>query len=972
MKLRWLRGCTSVDLSDNNIDDTCTQPLKNLLALRQLHCLNLRGNDLGPSAAKALLESLPRCKGLQVLRLEANALFSRAAGAGAHLAAALRAAVKAGGCRHLWRLSVTLDDFDSSFFVNAPRNAEKAGRLAVATGHATTRGSAGTTPSRQTPAHPMNALAFSRAFHPRAPGGGAGAVLNGDGTGKAPSGRGLEPNNKVATGAGRGAITSLGLPFARLHPRTIEGLATYAVSSLTHLDLSYCQIGVAGAVALARTLDGGGGNDSKDGALRGRGSRSLRSLKLPHNFVGDSGACALGRALSNNRCLTYLSLASNGIGCVGGRALATALGSRGKVVGGDGDGGGDGGGGGGGGGGGDGGGGSGGSGLARLDVGDNPLGEKAVQLLVDAASAKGGDGDGSGAATEVQVLGLDLVAGATVATRAAAPAVDSAGEGFGLDSDGVVLPATSTALLAVHEGVPVKPEDASDDDGLVEVYHVLLDSRFEPPPGQPGGSAGARGGCSTLDIQWSFSAEPSYLEVCEWRVSRLRHGESEFKVKEGIGTEGLAGWQANSDDTEVRDGYSRVRLQCNGWNKGDVLKIFVRPGAGGRTSCCDLVIGLAGKGPPSAASPSYGLLWADPAIVDVGVESASSWREEDCPRSPSVAERARVALLMSSNNEIHRRSPLTADGGNPDGGGDGRAHTMHRLRQVHVAHGGRIRTSWHTVLAAAPTRPSGRAATGYGSNGSGGTSGMAGDGHRSVCGYSWALVRTRGVMGDESCHLACRVVEQGSASDCSAGSRCTGDQRGAIGPSEEEEYDNRDGVDLSIKGASSKMSSSPWRWHRFDVDTTGWLPGDLLSLWIRLDELWPSPPSPLAAAGGDRVGWTSAAEATSGRGGQSRRGIPGRYHPLVRCFELRAVDDARAEEIARGCYAPLSRGRHQRPPAGRNATRLDGMARLEGECFYGPACSAAAFGYGTSVAAVQLDFAAVSPMNLAAAGGSWA
>lgn len=58
-----------MDLSDNNIDDACTQPLKSLLALRQLRRLNLRGNGLGPSAAKALLESLPRCKGLQVCRL---------------------------------------------------------------------------------------------------------------------------------------------------------------------------------------------------------------------------------------------------------------------------------------------------------------------------------------------------------------------------------------------------------------------------------------------------------------------------------------------------------------------------------------------------------------------------------------------------------------------------------------------------------------------------------------------------------------------------------------------------------------------------------------------------------------------------------------------------------------------------------------------------------------------------------------
>lgn len=67
MKLRWLRGFTSVNLSDNNIDDACVQPLKNLLALRQMRRLDLRGNNLGPAAGKALLETLPRCRNLQVL-----------------------------------------------------------------------------------------------------------------------------------------------------------------------------------------------------------------------------------------------------------------------------------------------------------------------------------------------------------------------------------------------------------------------------------------------------------------------------------------------------------------------------------------------------------------------------------------------------------------------------------------------------------------------------------------------------------------------------------------------------------------------------------------------------------------------------------------------------------------------------------------------------------------------------------------
>lgn len=65
-KLRWLRGFTSVDLSANNIDDACGQSLRNLMALKQLRRLDLTGNSLGASAGAAVIESLARCRGLQV------------------------------------------------------------------------------------------------------------------------------------------------------------------------------------------------------------------------------------------------------------------------------------------------------------------------------------------------------------------------------------------------------------------------------------------------------------------------------------------------------------------------------------------------------------------------------------------------------------------------------------------------------------------------------------------------------------------------------------------------------------------------------------------------------------------------------------------------------------------------------------------------------------------------------------------
>lgn len=396
-------------------------------------------------------------------------------GAGALLATSLRAAVRAGGCRHLWSLSVTLDDFDCSFFTNAPRKTKQTVASAT-TGPGRSSGKAAVppAPSRQAPAHPMNALAFARSFHPRAPGGGAGALLDEHGRGRTASGGGgvRDTQSKAYTGSSRGSITSLGLPYARLHHRTVEELATHAVSSLTHLDLSHCHIGAAGAVSLARALDGSGGStaegvesavgsskgvgNNRGNGNRGRGSHSLRSLNLPHNSVGDSGARAFGRALVNNRCLTFLSLASNGIGSIGGRALAVALDARG---GGDDDGG---------------------CALTRLDVGDNPLGENAARFLVAASTPAPsgidrGDGRVCGAAG-VQILGLDRVAGAAVATREAArrivaPATATAQ--VRLRKDGVVLAAAPT-LMVVEEEISVHSEDATGDDELVQVNSICM------------------------------------------------------------------------------------------------------------------------------------------------------------------------------------------------------------------------------------------------------------------------------------------------------------------------------------------------------------------------------------------------------------------------------------------------------------------------------------------------------------------
>lgn len=429
----------------------------------------------------------------QVLRLEANMLLAATPGMGAHLATGLRAALKAGGCKHLWSLSVTLNDFDNTFLDargageggrDHHRAKEKTGaerdretdRKTKKDGGDRLLGLKASPPPRRVPAHPMNALALAHAFHPHAAGGGVGTLS--DGSGHAVNRGGHRVRGGGGGGRTNGAhgcgIVSLGLPYAKLHPRTVAEIVTHAVSSLTHLDLSHCYIGPGGAAALALALGGGNSDDTIEGGRgrAGRGSHSLCSLKLQHNAIGDSGARAFGCALQTNRCLTSLSLASNSIGSAGGRALALALEGEGIV-------------------------------LARLDVGDNPLGEKSARFLVDTAAAcvapsaspaavakassaalDGGKRSIGSCAWGVQILGLDRVAGATVTTRGAARRTTTAttagnrrGKGeeslcslsAAREDDGAYVQAGQLGLITVDKEVYVRPEDCTGADGFVQV-----------------------------------------------------------------------------------------------------------------------------------------------------------------------------------------------------------------------------------------------------------------------------------------------------------------------------------------------------------------------------------------------------------------------------------------------------------------------------------------------------------------------
>lgn len=365
-------------------------------------------------------------------------------GIGARLASGLRAAINVGGCRHLWSLSVTLDDYESDCSRTGSSRQQGAARAETAR---RVKGEKATKDLHSSPVHPMNSFALAHAFHRRAGGGELGATLEGADN----SGGGQRGN----VGRPRGAIRSLGLPFAKLHARTVVEIAAHALPSLTQLDLSFCYIGAAGAAALALALhdpekDAVG---RREGGYRGRGSDSLRSLQLRHNTVGDSGAKALGRALARNRCLTYLSLASNCIGPSGGKALASGLGSEGTR-------------------------------LARLDVSDNPLDEASVRLLVGATGGAGevkffAGAESGGTLSDVdvtstprrslQIIGLDRVTGTSVKTREDAHrAATETSANLRDDEESIVV-------AGLEEEVSVRLEDSiGKRDGFVEVGKYIF------------------------------------------------------------------------------------------------------------------------------------------------------------------------------------------------------------------------------------------------------------------------------------------------------------------------------------------------------------------------------------------------------------------------------------------------------------------------------------------------------------------
>lgn len=303
---------------------------------------------------------------------------------------------------------------------------------------------------------------------------------------------------------------------------------------------------------------------------------------------------------------------------------------------------------------------------------------------------------------------------------------------------------------------------------------------------------------------------------------------------------------------------------------------------------------------------------------------------------------------------------------------DGDTRGVFRLRQVHVAFGGRLSASWDAAWVDHDSIRGRNSSYDFGERrasnsggrrrGSGDRDGVLGQilQRRRPCAYSWAIVRTRcgegGGDGGEvtsstgAPHSRPRIVSAGVVQ----------------GP------DGTGGEGNSNICRMVKMDVlSPWKWHRIEAETDGWLPGDLMSLWAKVDDRIIT--GSTIVNNGDNTGdnngncagnKTRAVRHNEGyhtlrdsSGDDSGTAAEGGFFgqpslpPRVRGFVLRGVDDVRSVEIA---------GRVRSPHVYR---RDDGRGSSHGSAFSSSSSSADC--------CRRLDFAAVCPMNMAAAGGSW-
>lgn len=295
---------------------------------------------------------------------------------------------------------------------------------------------------------------------------------------------------------------------------------------------------------------------------------------------------------------------------------------------------------------------------------------------------------------------------------------------------------------------------------------------------------------------------------------------------------------------------------------------------------------------------------------------------------------------------------------------------IHPCRRLDIGHAGRLRVSWSSRLTVAGSQDPQATPEPTRGNQGGAPESLRGatvaPGASCPLGYSWAIVRTRGGgcgggRGRQSpaplFPSPARILQRGVVLPPRGG----GDKAGENASLSDDTHGAAETAAGSVGPAGcraadppalspvpwSTRASNPLKPQAFECETTGWLPGDVLTLWISvyLDHRAPSTEPSLI---GEPQGGGSYPGAAEGRPGQLT--ARDSFRPSVRAFELRAVDDADSDELLRRLFRP-------RPSAALAERTLGKGARASTA--------------GAVPEPVPLGLATPFPMNIAAAGGSW-
>ncbi|KAF4045046.1 Leucine Rich repeat [Phytophthora infestans] len=250
----------SVNLSDNQLDDSGSKEIRDIMCCPGLQTLDLSRNLLGRLTARTLCERLRHQVKLLSLDLDGNLFFSDGGAAACEIA-------------RLFAKAVAVNEFLLHFSLSVPDQRERS----VPLGDQWTK-----TATRREPAQ-----VHSRDLRDKHTELSAATEFS------------RQLAEQLRQGGKRSSLHSLGLCFAEVSRRVVLNIVKTA-NRLTALDLSFAFIGIPGAQVVAA-------------ALRIDGYSTLTQLNMRCNRTKSMGARAILEALGTNERLTALDLSHNEI-----------------------------------------------------------------------------------------------------------------------------------------------------------------------------------------------------------------------------------------------------------------------------------------------------------------------------------------------------------------------------------------------------------------------------------------------------------------------------------------------------------------------------------------------------------------------------------------------------------------------------------------------------------------------------------